>query len=64
MAALWIDSAKANVTVARATLSTDDTNLSKASIRSPIDGVVLSRSVEPEKGRGRVAAGRHPVLAR
>jgi HlyD family secretion protein len=41
------DSARANVAVARATLSTDETNLSKASIRSPIDGVVLSRSVEP-----------------
>ena len=41
------DSARANVAVARATLSTDQTNLSKASIRSPIDGVVLSRSVEP-----------------
>ena len=40
-------SARANVAVARATLSTDETNLSKASIRSPIDGVVLSRSVEP-----------------
>ena len=32
---------------ARAALSTDETNLSKASIRSPIDGVVLTRSVEP-----------------
>jgi HlyD family secretion protein len=42
-----LDSAKANVTVARATLSTDETNLSKAAIRSPIDGVVLSRSVDP-----------------
>ena len=31
----------------RATLSTDETNLSKASIRSPINGVVLTRSVEP-----------------
>ena len=41
------DSAQANVTVARATLSTDETNLSKASIRSPLDGVVLSRSVDP-----------------
>ncbi|MBU0769844.1 MAG: efflux RND transporter periplasmic adaptor subunit [Gammaproteobacteria bacterium] len=40
-------SAAANVGVARATLSTDETNLSKASIRSPIDGVVLSRSVDP-----------------
>jgi HlyD family secretion protein len=40
-------SAGANVAVVRATLSTDETNLSKASIRSPIDGVVLSRSVDP-----------------
>jgi HlyD family secretion protein len=39
-------SAAANVAVARATLSTDETNLSKASIRSPLDGVVLSRSVD------------------
>jgi HlyD family secretion protein len=40
-------SAAANVGVAQATLSTDLTNLAKASIRSPIDGVVLSRSVDP-----------------
>jgi HlyD family secretion protein len=40
-------SARANVTVAQATLSTDETNLSKASIRSPIDGVVLIRTVDP-----------------
>lgn len=40
-------SAQANVAVARATLSTDETNLSKAAIRSPIDGVVLSRTVDP-----------------
>jgi HlyD family secretion protein len=40
-------SARANVTSARATLATDETNLSKASIRSPLDGVVLSRSVDP-----------------
>ncbi len=40
-------SASANVGVAKATLSTDETNLAKASIRSPIDGVVLSRSVDP-----------------
>lgn len=39
--------AAASVTEARATLSTDRTNLSKASIRSPIDGIVLKRSVEP-----------------
>lgn len=40
-------SAQANVAVSRATLSTDKTNLDKAAIRSPIDGVVLSRSVDP-----------------
>lgn len=39
--------AQANVVVAAATLSTDETNLSKGSIRSPIDGVVLTRTVDP-----------------
>lgn len=41
------DSARAGIQQARATLSTDETNLSKASIRSPIEGIVLSRVVEP-----------------
>jgi HlyD family secretion protein len=41
------NAARANVASARATLSTNETNLSKASIRSPIDGVVLTRAVEP-----------------
>lgn len=40
-------SAHANVVSAKATLSTDETNLSKASIRSPIDGVILTRTVDP-----------------
>jgi len=40
-------SARANVAEARAAVSTDETNLSKGSIRSPIDGVVLTRSVDP-----------------
>lgn len=40
-------SARANVVQAQATASTDETNLSKASIRSPIDGMVLSRTVDP-----------------
>lgn len=40
-------SAHASVDSARASLSTDETNLSKASISSPIDGVVLTRSVDP-----------------
>ena len=39
--------ARASVTEARAGLATTETNLSKASIRSPINGVVLSRSVDP-----------------
>jgi HlyD family secretion protein len=38
---------QAKVADARAALSTEETTLSKASIRSPIDGVVLSRSVDP-----------------
>jgi HlyD family secretion protein len=40
-------SARAGVNNARAQLSTDETNLSKASIRSPLDGVVLTRTVDP-----------------
>ena len=40
-------SARANVAEARASVSTDETNLAKASIRSPIDGVVLTRTVDP-----------------
>ncbi|MEG0002492.1 efflux RND transporter periplasmic adaptor subunit [Comamonas sp.] len=39
--------AAASVQDARAALSTDQTNLSKASITSPIDGVVLTRAVDP-----------------
>ncbi|TSE19204.1 Macrolide export protein MacA [Tepidimonas alkaliphilus] len=39
--------ARAAVEQARATLSTNETNLAKASIRSPIDGVVLARNVDP-----------------
>jgi len=42
-----VASAQANVAQAQATLSSNETNLGKATIRSPIDGVVLSRSVEP-----------------
>ncbi|MEW6705684.1 MAG: efflux RND transporter periplasmic adaptor subunit [Pseudomonadota bacterium] len=40
-------SARAGVVDARAAVSVDQTNLRKASIRSPIDGVVLARSVDP-----------------
>ncbi len=40
-------STAAAVTEAQAALSSDRTNLSKASIRSPINGIVLTRAVEP-----------------
>jgi HlyD family secretion protein len=40
-------SSRASVADAQAAASSDRTNLSKASIRSPIDGVVLARSVDP-----------------
>ncbi|BAN35510.1 RND family efflux transporter MFP subunit [Sulfuricella denitrificans skB26] len=50
----------AAVTQARATLKSDQTNLAKASIRSPIDGVVLARKVEP--GQTVAASLQAPVL--
>ena len=53
-------SARAEVVQGRATLKTDETNLGKATIRSPVDGVVLSRKVEP--GQTVVAAMTIPVL--
>jgi len=40
-------SARAAVVDAKAALSTETTNLDKAAIRSPIDGVILTRSVDP-----------------
>jgi HlyD family secretion protein len=40
-------SARAGVNDAQAALSTDQINLSKASIRAPADGVVLTRAVDP-----------------
>lgn len=54
------DNAKAAVVQAQAALSTGETNLAKASIRSPIDGVVLSRSIEP--GQTVAASLQAPVL--
>lgn len=52
--------ARASVTQARANLKSDETNLAKASIRSPIDGIVLTRNVEP--GQTVAAAFQAPVL--
>jgi len=40
-------SARANVENARATLSYNQTNVKKATITSPVDGVVLERKIEP-----------------
>ncbi|UCV28237.1 efflux RND transporter periplasmic adaptor subunit [Ferribacterium limneticum] len=53
-------SARADVVQARATLKTDETNLGKATIRSPVDGVVLTRKVEP--GQTVAAQMTTPVL--
>ena len=39
--------ARASVEDAKAALKTEETNLSKAAIKSPIDGVILTRSVDP-----------------
>ncbi|MBP8901588.1 MAG: efflux RND transporter periplasmic adaptor subunit, partial [Thiobacillaceae bacterium] len=55
-----VASARASVTQARATLQSDETNLGKASIRSPIHGVVLSRQVDP--GQTVAASFQAPVL--
>ena len=53
-------SARASVGQARASLQSDQTNLAKAHIRSPIDGVVLSRKAEP--GQTVAATLQSPVL--
>jgi HlyD family secretion protein len=53
-------SARAGVVQARAALQSDQTNLEKTLIRSPIDGVVLSRQVEP--GQTVAASFQAPVL--
>ncbi len=55
-----VAAAEAGVAQAEATLSTNRTNRGKASIRSPIDGVVLSRQVEP--GQTVAASLQAPVL--
>jgi HlyD family secretion protein len=55
-----VASARANVAQVRANLRSDETNLLKASIRSPINGVVLTRKVEP--GQTVAASFQAPVL--
>ena len=53
-------SARAAAAQAAATLRSDRTNLSKATIRSPIDGIVLKRQIEP--GQTVAASLQAPVL--
>jgi len=55
-----VGSAEAQVAVAAATLSSDETTLAKAEIKSPINGIVLSRTVEP--GQVVAATFQTPVL--
>lgn len=53
-------SARAQVSQAKATLDLEQTRLAKAEIRSPIDGIVLKRQVEP--GQTVAASLQAPVL--
>ncbi|UZR28967.1 efflux RND transporter periplasmic adaptor subunit [Methylococcus mesophilus] len=52
--------ARAAVVQAQAAVKTDETNLAKGTIRSPVDGVVLARKIEP--GQTVVSAMTIPVL--
>jgi HlyD family secretion protein len=52
--------AKAQVAKAQATLKAEETDLAKTAIRSPINGIVLSRDVEP--GQTVAASLQAPVL--
>jgi len=55
-----VRSASANVQTARAQLASAQTNLSKATIYSPVTGVVLSRQIDP--GQTVAASFQAPVL--
>ena len=55
-----LDSTRADVGVAEADLRLNETNLAKASIRSPINGIVLTRNVDP--GQTVAASLQAPVL--
>jgi HlyD family secretion protein len=55
-----LDSAKAQVSVARSDLQLNDINVAKATIRSPINGVILKRSVDP--GQTVAATLQAPVM--
>lgn len=55
-----LDSARAEVGVAEADLRLNETNLAKAFIRSPINGVVLQRAVDP--GQTVASSFQAPIL--
>jgi len=55
-----VTSSRAQISVAQAALESARTSLRKASIRAPIDGLVLSRSVDP--GQAVAASFQTPVL--
>lgn len=55
-----VANARASIAQAAATLKSDETNLTKASIRSPINGVVLTRKVD--RGQTVAASLQAPVL--
>jgi len=59
-AAAGLASARADVGVAEAQLHLDETNLAKARITSPIDGIVLKRNVDP--GQTVASSFQAPVL--
>ncbi|HEY8962605.1 MAG TPA: biotin/lipoyl-binding protein, partial [Luteolibacter sp.] len=55
-----LESAKANVEASEASIRANESDLSKAIVRSPIDGMVLTRSVDP--GQTVAASFTAPVL--
>lgn len=55
-----LKSARSEVAQAQASLKTDQTNIRKATITSPVDGVVLTRKVEP--GQTVAASMTTPIL--
>lgn len=59
-AAATLSMAQARVAEAKATLSSNSTNLAKAVIRAPIDGIVLTRMVDP--GQTVAAAFQTPIM--
>jgi HlyD family secretion protein len=59
-AAANVANARASIAQAEAQLKSDETNLAKASIRSPVNGMVLRRKVEP--GQTVAASLQAPVL--